>query len=386
MVNIIIVVPMYKKINELEEISLKQLYKVLGKYEICFVLPESISFKKNREEFFPDSFFKSTKAYSSLLMSTEFYQRFASYDYMLIYQLDAFVFKDQLNEFCSLEYDYIGAPVPIYAWPMSQRVGNGGLSLRKINSVLRLLMHRHEILAHASMTFTDSFYKRLQTTEDIFFSYSGSLPDYNFKIAPFEIAAKFSVEFDVGHKLYANVNKNLPFGCHRWYAGQIDFWEPYISACGYELSSAKEKGLAWGNGRRLTVYSYLMRRLLFSSKKDIQQKMQDVLSCDLSYSIWGAGKLGNMMIKILNIGGYTINKVFDSELQKRKGCSDYIIEQPTKLSIKDAGVIIVSIRDDINVCRQLKKWGLKENGDYIRLRKIEEENARRWFRRILKCK
>ena len=39
---------------------------------------------------------------------------FLEYQYMLIYQLDAFVFEDKLDYFCELGYDYIGIPVPDY--------------------------------------------------------------------------------------------------------------------------------------------------------------------------------------------------------------------------------------------------------------------------------
>lgn len=45
------------------------------------------------------------------MLSAEFYDRFAAYEYVLIYQLDAFVFADRLAEFCQMGYDYIGAPV-----------------------------------------------------------------------------------------------------------------------------------------------------------------------------------------------------------------------------------------------------------------------------------
>jgi len=44
------------------------------------------------------------------MMSPAFYDAFKAFDYILIYQLDAFVFRDELEYFCSLGYDYIGAP------------------------------------------------------------------------------------------------------------------------------------------------------------------------------------------------------------------------------------------------------------------------------------
>ena len=55
-----------------------------------------------------DKYFNSAfvKAYKDTL-----YSRFEKYEYMLIYQLDAFVFSDRLMEFVEAGYDYIGAPL-----------------------------------------------------------------------------------------------------------------------------------------------------------------------------------------------------------------------------------------------------------------------------------
>ncbi len=95
---------------------------------------------------FPPEYFTSVAAYSRLLLSPAFYQAFAAYDYILIYQLDCFVFSDRLAEFCALGHDYIGAPLfksdtdPTLGF---SRVGNGGFSLRKVSSFLRVLTSPH---------------------------------------------------------------------------------------------------------------------------------------------------------------------------------------------------------------------------------------------------
>ena len=105
----IIVVPIYKEaLNSAELISLQQLFKILGKHDICFIMPESSNFSMDgfhaMQERFADKYFVSTMAYSELMTSEIFYQRFSFYDYVLIYQLDAFVFTDRLAEFCALGY------------------------------------------------------------------------------------------------------------------------------------------------------------------------------------------------------------------------------------------------------------------------------------------
>ena len=42
------------------------------------------------------------------MVSPLFYLNFKKYRYLLIYQLDALVFRDELLEWCSKEIDYIG--------------------------------------------------------------------------------------------------------------------------------------------------------------------------------------------------------------------------------------------------------------------------------------
>lgn len=78
------------------------------------------------------------------MLSVNFYRSFKEYEFMLIYQLDSYVFRDELLDWCEKDYDYIGAPVHNFILDnFSQRIDiatlNGGFSLRKINSALRVL-------------------------------------------------------------------------------------------------------------------------------------------------------------------------------------------------------------------------------------------------------
>ena len=116
--DVIIVVPIYRsELRETERVSLLQLQKVLGNYPRVFLAPASLSFDFGAlgrgfgVERFDDAYFDGLSGYSCLMLSDEFYARFADYQYVLIYQLDAFVFQDTLRAFCALGYDYIGAPV-----------------------------------------------------------------------------------------------------------------------------------------------------------------------------------------------------------------------------------------------------------------------------------
>ena len=58
---------------------------------------------------FNDTYFESIYGYNQLMLNVEFYEAFSK-KYILIYQTDAFIFKDDLNYWCEKDYDYIGAP------------------------------------------------------------------------------------------------------------------------------------------------------------------------------------------------------------------------------------------------------------------------------------
>lgn len=88
--------------------------KVLQHYPIIFVAPDSLHAdyftSEDQIERFDDAYFKSPKTYNKLLINPLFYERFVAYEFMLIHQLDAYVFKDELEKWCNKGYDYIGAP------------------------------------------------------------------------------------------------------------------------------------------------------------------------------------------------------------------------------------------------------------------------------------
>ena len=127
-----------------EAISLRHLVHFLGKYDKFLVVPQNL--KVNYPGFgiqrFPHKFFGSAAAHMQLMLSRKFYQTFQEYKYILLYHLDALVFSDQLMQWCETNLDYIGAPFltcPDSPWVKVPRVGNGGFSLRKIESFLKVI-------------------------------------------------------------------------------------------------------------------------------------------------------------------------------------------------------------------------------------------------------
>nr|WP_221391682.1 DUF5672 family protein [Dyadobacter sp. NIV53] len=166
-----VVVPFYKtSLSVLERTSLDQCFKVLSEYPIIAIKPQSLNLSEipDYEQFsdilsFADSYFKNVQGYNELMLSSDFYQRFPGFEFILIHQLDAFVFKNELKTWAHKGYDYIGAPwlkrIPdlnnFAAWktrvktrfytyfnifkyglPSDRQfdnvVGNGGFSLRRV--------------------------------------------------------------------------------------------------------------------------------------------------------------------------------------------------------------------------------------------------------------
>lgn len=144
-----IYVQLYKtKLSNNELTSFIQLCKIINnRYDIVLSYHNSlnISYYQNLINYLqyqniklvclPEIYFQSVETYNQLCLSWKFYNIFSYYDYMLVYQLDSIIYYDNLEYFMSLNYDFIGAPhnAPYYM------CGNGGFSLRKINSIILIL-------------------------------------------------------------------------------------------------------------------------------------------------------------------------------------------------------------------------------------------------------
>lgn len=272
-----IVIPIYTSVlDKKEEISLSSCLNTLSQHPITFATYksldlsnfESITSKHKQElkvEYFQESYFKSIQGYNKLLTSIEFYERFVKFDYLLIFQLDAFVFKDELEDWAEKEYDYIGAPWK-EGWASAQidapfkGVGNGGFSLRKIQSHLRVLrsfsyIEGPRLLAgrwlkrplpeklralpefFAKLTFRNNtfhLFNDYRGNEDVFWGYHAARNFKWFSVAPIEEAIQFS--FETHPKESFKLNKErLPFGCHGWWKYDLEFWKPFIQEEGYSI-------------------------------------------------------------------------------------------------------------------------------------------------------
>jgi len=242
-----VVIPIYNTmLRPFELIGLQRCFNVLSGHSIFFVAPEGLSLdelslppESFRVVTFSKDYFGSIAGYNKLMLSTEFYERFLDYRYILIHQLDAFVFSDQLSYWCSLNYDYIGAPWIEGNWKDEfshsslgvlrklrgkghEYVGNGGFSLRKVKKALLVLKVFH------------SMAKSWKNYEDIFWGLAVPAFFPFFKVPHMDIALRFSFETNPRQCFMKN-NFQLPFGCHAWEKYDIDFWRPYFAKSNYTI-------------------------------------------------------------------------------------------------------------------------------------------------------
>jgi len=238
----IIVIPIYKEApTEAEKASLIQCCKVLNRHDFALVCPTDLNageyeklFKgfgvRYRVERFDGKYFQSTKTYNLLMLDADFYKRFVAYDFMLIYQLDAYVFRDELGYWCEQGYDFIGAPWNRFDLLRNKlhvlKAGvNGGFSLRKIASFIKVLEAAEA--GGAAKEIKDAFI-RSGKNEDGFFSWCAVEIDPSFKVAPLSVAALFSFERKP-EKLFRMTGGKLPFGCHAWARYNPRFWKRFIN-------------------------------------------------------------------------------------------------------------------------------------------------------------
>lgn len=223
-----IAIPIYKEfLSEIELKSLSQCIKILNKYPIRFLCPESLDITKYIKllertnvdygfERFPNVFFKSTYHYNRLMLNPDLYKRFIDYEFMLVYQLDAWVFRDELSYWCDQGFDYIGAPwyegyeKATHTSKIISPSGNGGFSLRKNNSIMNALYKTFYNMVNKKSCELN-FYENEDVTI-VNFKKNG----IEFNIAPASIGIYFASEFNFNESL-RRTNGVLPFGNHKTY-------------------------------------------------------------------------------------------------------------------------------------------------------------------------
>ena len=260
--SVIIAIPIYKEnLSTSEKNSLQQCLKIFPNKKIVFVAPKGLQVKDYNVQglercevvYFNPSYFTNVAGYNRLLLSKHFYKSFNGFKFILIYQLDAWVFTDELDAWCKKNYSYVGAPW-FEDFSMGQNnedlwaVGNGGFSLRKTEDFLRVLASNHSVFSfnflwskynkysglskllrlpkilfqHLFRNRTDYLYEMFGENEDHYWSFHAKHLDNLFTIPTAEEAVSFAFECNP-KKMFELNNQELPFGIHAWEKYDLKF-------------------------------------------------------------------------------------------------------------------------------------------------------------------
>lgn len=364
-----VVIPFYHKIlSELENISFSQCIKILEKYPIILLIPNGLNVDEYliRQNIFiqeVDSIIlESKEAYNRFMLSKEFYSLFIKYEFILIYQLDAFVFSDRLIEFCQLNYDYIGAPwLEGLYYPASLErclwyVGNGGFSLRKVSSILYILNQSKEL--------------SISVNEDVFFS---SRQSDKFRIAPISVAVDFAFEASV-EECFALNNYKLPFGCHAWEKHNWEFFKPLFKQYGYDINTILSGDLD------KSIYENQYKHLQ-SSKTDIKQALKKLLRyTKKEVLVYGAGNWGEECGWLLLNAGVSIVSYIDLDKEKHgKTLWDIPIISMDQIKVFRYSIpIIIAVRNNYKeIIENLETHGYVYQRDIILYEQLKDALIRR---------
>ena len=266
MEKVAIIIPFYQnKLSYYDKISLEQCQKILYNYPKIAIKPKKLEFEKLatgvnfiKTLSFSNHYFENIEGYNKLLLSLEFYKAFLEYKFILIYQLDCFVFSDKLTYWCNQNWDYIGAPwisktynksylhikylkftralkniwigknhnIPNSLY-LHNKVGNGGFSLRKVKVFYDLC-----VIMKPKIDFYLSQKGNL-FNEDVFWSMEVNRETLLLNIPNYEEGMKFAFEVPPINSRFLT-SDNLPFGCHDW--DKYDkYWKPIFESLGYDI-------------------------------------------------------------------------------------------------------------------------------------------------------
>ncbi len=280
MEKVVVVIPIHdENPSYLDLICFEQCFKILGSHPIKVLSPKGLKLDAYKkiipvfETVFIHPIWQSSYVfYNRLKASKIFYHLFKSYEFILVHELDAFVFRDELLSWCEKGYDYIGAPlfegyIETEFKSEIKWVGNGGLSLRKVSTHLKVLnsfaylippqvrwrerMDEKPKGLKLISTFagflldisirnnTFWVFNNARINEDQFWCLHVAKNFKWYKVAPVGEAIAFSFEMQPIRLFKLNQNR-LPFGCHKWWKYGFDFWAPHIQKFDYDILKPSE--------------------------------------------------------------------------------------------------------------------------------------------------
>lgn len=239
-----VTIPVYKASPEADEQRcFERICHIFQGYPMVLCHPEGLDLSYYQKHFpglhsmpMERDYFLNIASYNRLMLSKEFYTAFLGrYEYILICQLDVWVFRNDLSKWLGKGYDYIGAPwyrrkLHLFQYltikqglhtffralrnrNLNHCVGNGGFSLRK----------------------TDIFFEACRqgqacswrSNEDYFWSFIAKRPDgKKLKIPSDTEAAEFCLETQARH--YMQGRDLPPMAIHAYKKYDYNYWKPFM--------------------------------------------------------------------------------------------------------------------------------------------------------------
>lgn len=360
MTNVAIIIPVYKEnLTHNETIAYQQAKRVFCRYDLFFLSPKSLSICYADKDIeilrFEDRHFKGVQEYSDFMLDVDLYKAMEQYEYILIYQLDAFVFEDRLDFFCREGYDYIGAPSFLGAMYFcngmpEQYIQNGGFSLRKTRAFIDWIEQEKAGI---------EFHKRYSCEDSIIYKYKNSV----LNLPSFDVALHFSIDSEVKEQL-RRLDGELPMGCHAWDRYEVDIWKPIIEQYGYTVE--------YGDPRRRLIYNYFIMKdqlrkwqnrynteVLRSTIKKLISDFEDEIF------VWGMARRGGFLHQMLVNTNIAV-KYVDNRLEAVKlGMYPYSAITGEEFWQLDGNkTVIVAIDNPVDVCIELEQNGIRHRKGY----------------------
>lgn len=260
----VIVIPIHSnQPSSYELISFLQCFTIVKDIPIVVVCPRGLDLSQYRSvvprfkvEYFAQKWFSTKQEYNKLKLSLIFYSKFKQYDNLITYELDAFIFKNDLKDWCSLGLDYIGAPWveedPTFGVSVIG-VGNSGFSIRKVSSMIAFLKAYKQFPSSPPSSIIDRIKIKIilwltplwiwrdnlsiqfifDSHEDLLIASKAPIVLPHFKIASPEQALGFS--WECLPSLIMKQRSIIPTGCHAWWRYDLNFWKPYIEQAGHSI-------------------------------------------------------------------------------------------------------------------------------------------------------
>lgn len=258
--DVIVIVPTHlEMLEEDQAMVLRHNAQVLSDYPIEIVLPNSCA-PDWYEAFFAregingtvrlvkSEYFGSAAAVNKMGTDPMFYRLYQSYKYMLICHLDAWLFEDQLTKWIARDDDFIGAPLFLpdvgrghFMRRMAPYGCNGGLSLRRIDTCIRVLEDFRPgfnffrviqavwfLARNRRFDFIVILWRLLRLLwtdwqgtcikyniyEDVFFTIIAPMMGARIKVTPSHVAMRFSCEVNYDQIQKERLGQTPPFGIH----------------------------------------------------------------------------------------------------------------------------------------------------------------------------